>query len=157
MLVASIFGWLETGEISAFHGNTAGNLTSRRHGGAMGVVHRFTGKEGQFEWDGVAAETYEGEGAVGGTKRVVIGRRDGAENFGLRYFELRPGGRTSFDRHDHDHGVYVVRGKARAMMGGRVAEIGVGDVVYIPPNETHQFENIGDESFGFLCASPPRD
>ena len=123
----------------------------------MGVLHRFKGKEGDFEWEGVSIEKYEKGGAVGGTKSVLIGSQDGAVNFGLRYYEVASGGQTSFDRHDHDHGVYILRGKARVMMGWEVAELGVGDVVYIPPNEQHQFENIGDEPFGFLCAVPPRD
>ncbi len=123
----------------------------------MGVLHRFKGEKGDFEWEGVSIEKYEEGGAVGGTKSVLIGSQDGAVNFGLRYYEVASGGQTSFDRHDHDHGVYILRGKARVMMGWEVAELGVGDVVYIPPNEQHQFENIGDEPFGFLCAVPPRD
>ena len=56
-----------------------------------------------------------------------------------------------------DHGVYVLRGTARVLMGREVVEVVVGDVIYIPPNERHQFENIGDEPFGFLCAVPLRD
>lgn len=123
----------------------------------MGVLHRYIGKDGNFEWEGVPAEQYEKGGAVGGTKCVLIGGRDGAVNFGLRYYEVAPGGQSSFDRHDHDHGVYILRGKARVLMGWEVVEVGVGDVLYIPPNEQHQFENIGNEPLGFLCAVPPRD
>ena len=123
----------------------------------MGVLHRFVGKEGQFEWENVPVENYENGGAVGGTRCVVIGRQEGANNFSLRYYEVRYGGQTSFDVHDHDHGVYVLRGTARVLMGREVVEVVVGDVIYIPPNERHQFENIGDEPFGFLCAVPLRD
>ncbi len=123
----------------------------------MGVLHRYIGKDGNFEWEGVPTEKYEKGGAVGGTKCVLIGDRDSAVNFGLRYYEVAPGGQSSFDRHDHDHGVYILRGKARVLMGWEVVEVGVDDVLYIPPNEQHQFENIGDEPLGFLCAVPPRD
>ncbi len=123
----------------------------------MGVLHRFTGEHGEYTWDGVDVEPYNTDGAVGGSRQVVIGKRDGAVNFSLRYYEIAPGGQTSFDRHEHDHGVYVLGGAARLMMGCEVYEIGAGDIVYIPPNEQHQFENTGDEPFGFLCAVPPRD
>ncbi len=123
----------------------------------MGVLHRFIGKGEQYEWEGVSVETYEKGGAVGGSKCVLIGRSDGAENFGLRYYEVAPGGQSSFDLHDHDHGVYILRGKARVLMGWKVVEVGVGDVLYIASNEQHQFENTSDEPLGFLCAVPPRD
>ncbi|MCZ6633325.1 MAG: cupin domain-containing protein [bacterium] len=126
-------------------------------GEIMGVVHRFIGKDGAFAWEGVEVETYDRGGAMGGTKQVLLGSRDGSVHFGLRYYEIEPGGQSSFDRHGHDHGVYILRGKARVMLGWDVAEVGVGDVIYIPPNEEHQFENIGDEPLGFLCAVPPRD
>jgi quercetin dioxygenase-like cupin family protein len=123
----------------------------------MGVLHRYMGKDGNYEWEGVPVEKYEDGGAVGGTKRVLIGSPDGAANFALRYFEIAPGGRSSLDRHGHDHGVFILRGKARVRMGWEVVEVGVGDVLYVPPDEQHQFENIGDEPLGFLCAVPPRD
>ncbi len=123
----------------------------------MGVLHRFTGEQGNYAWEGVEVETYDMGGAVGGSRQVVIGKRDGAVNFGMRYYEIAPGGQTSFDRHDHDHGVYVLRGTARLLMGWEMYEIGPGDIVYIPPNEQHQFENTGDEPLSFLCAVPPRD
>lgn len=120
----------------------------------MGVVHRFIGKDGAFAWAGVEVETYDQGGAMGGSKQVLLGSRDGSVNFGLRYFEIEPGGQSSFDQHKHDHGVYILRGKARVILGRDVVEVGVGDVVYIPPNEEHQFENIGGEPLGFLCAVP---
>ena len=97
----------------------------------MGILHRVIGEEGQLEWEGVSVEIYEQGGAVGGTKQVLLGHKDGAVNFELRYFEVAPGGQSSFDR--HGHGVYILRGKARALMGREV----VGNVLYIPPNEQH--------------------
>jgi quercetin dioxygenase-like cupin family protein len=123
----------------------------------MGVLHRHIGKNGRDEWDGVPAERYEERGVLLGTKRVLIGRRDGAVSFSLRYFEIPPRGKSSLDRHAHDHGVYILKGKARVLMGKETVEAGPGDVLYIPPDEPHQFEAIGDEPLGFLCAVPPRD
>lgn len=123
----------------------------------MGILHRFTGRGESYDWEGVSAEQYEDRGVVLGTKRVLIGRRDGAVSFSLRYFEIPPRGKSSLDRHAHDHGVYILKGKARVLMGSEVVEVGAGDVLYIPPDESHQFENIGDGPLGFLCAVPPRD
>ncbi|MHC4536058.1 MAG: cupin domain-containing protein [Planctomycetota bacterium] len=120
----------------------------------MGVIHR---KLKGYNWSGVPIEQYDQGGAVKATKRVLIGTREGAKNFEVRYFEVEPGERTSLDRHQHEHGVYILRGCARLLMDKHVVEVESGDVVYIPPNEVHQFESIGEEPLGFLCVVPPRD
>ena len=98
----------------------------------------------------------EGESA-GATRRVLIGPDDGAANFAVRYFEIPPGGRSSHDRHAHDHGVYILNGTARLTLGPDVHNLGPGDVIYIAPFETHQFENTGDGTLGFLCIAPPHE
>ena len=123
----------------------------------MGAVHKYQGKDGNNEWEGVQVQPYERGGAVGGSVRVVIGPEDGAHNFTMRYFEIEPGGQSSFDRHDHDHGVYILKGRAKVLIGWDVHDVGPGDVVYIAPNEQHQFESIGEEPLGFLCVVPPKD
>jgi quercetin dioxygenase-like cupin family protein len=124
----------------------------------MGVVHRQTGRDGTFAWEGVDAEPYQGGGAsAGGCRSVLIGPREGAANFAVRYFEIPPDGRTSSDRHAHDHGIVVLRGRARARLGPDIREVGPGDAVYIPPNEPHQFETLGAEPFGFLCVIPSKE
>ena len=48
----------------------------------------------------------------------------------MRYFAAQPGGHTSLDQHAHDHGVYVLHGRARL--------------------------RLGDEPFGFLCVVPAK-
>ena len=117
----------------------------------MGVVHRFTGKDGAFAWEGVSAQAYGGADAAGVCKRVLVGQGDGAQGFEMRYFEVSPGGRTSLDRHAHDHGVLILRGRARVLLGDRTVEAGYGDVFYIPGHETHQLESIGEGPLGFVC------
>jgi len=117
----------------------------------MGVVRRFTGKDGAFAWEGVPAQDYGGADAVRACKRVLVGHEDGAQGFEMRYFEVSPGGRTALDRHAHDHGVLILRGRARVLLGDRTVEAGYGDVLYIPGDETHQLESIGEAPLGFVC------
>ena len=74
----------------------------------------------------------------------------------MRYFAVQPGGHTSLDRHNHDHGVYIIHGQARLRLGDNEYELHAGDVVYIPSNEVHQFFASGEEAFGFLCVVPAR-
>ena len=88
----------------------------------MGVVHRFKGENGDFDWEGVELEEYNKGGAKGSSKRVIIGPKDGANNFSVRYFEVERGGQTSFDLHEHDHGIIILRGKARVLVGFEVVD-----------------------------------
>ena len=101
---------------------------------------------------------YDKGGAVGGSRQVVIGKRDGAFNFGMRYYEIAPGGQSLL-RPPRTR-PWRLRSQRRRPVDdglGRCIEIGAGDIIYIPPNEQHQFENTGHEPFCFLCAVPPRD
>jgi quercetin dioxygenase-like cupin family protein len=119
----------------------------------MGVVHRQTGTGPIFRWEGVGVYTYNSNAA---TKQVLIGRSDGAPNFEVRVFTIPVGGKSSLDEHAHDHGVLIMHGRARVMLGETYEDVQAGDVVYIPSMERHQFENLGDEPFSFLCIIPPK-
>ena len=124
----------------------------------MGPVHKQIGQHGGFAWEGVPVEPYRGGGASEGSCRtVLIGQNDGAPHFAIRYFEIPPRGQSSFEQHAHDHGIVILRGRARVLLGSEVQEVASGDAIYIPPNEPHQFETIGDEPLGFLCVIPSKD
>lgn len=117
----------------------------------MGFVHKFKGDERNFDWEGVFPHSYEGAGARGVIKRVLIGEREGAPFFVMRYFEVEKGGYTSLDEHEHDHGVFVMRGKGKVLLGEKEFDIERGDVVYVPCQERHQFKNTGEDPLGFIC------
>lgn len=124
----------------------------------MGIVHRQVGQAGAFAWEGVRVEPYRGGGASEGSCRtVLIGPNDGAPHFAIRYFEIPPNGQSSFEQHAHDHGIVILRGRARVLLGSDVQEVASGDAIYIPPNEPHQFEVVGDEPLGFLCVIPSKE
>lgn len=123
----------------------------------MGIIHRFEKLEdGEMRWQDVPVRAYgpDNSAANRATRQVLIGYDDQSPHFHLRYFAVQPGGHTSLDRHAHDHGVYVLHGRARLLLSEEQYEIGVGDVVYIPGDEVHQFVAEGAEPFGFLCIVP---
>ena len=119
----------------------------------MGVIHKVTSEGPLYQWDNVDVYEYNSNSA---TKQVLIGRGDGAPNFEVRYFTIPPGGKSSLDHHAHDHGVLVMHGKARVMIDDVYDEVNPGDVVYIKSWERHQFENLTEEPFTFLCIIPPK-
>lgn len=123
----------------------------------MSIIHRFTRlKHGELCWQDVPVRAYgpDNSDANRASRQVLIGSEEGSPHFHMRYFAVQPGGHTSLDRHAHDHGIYVLHGRARLHLGNEEHEIGVGDVVYISGNEVHQFFPLGEEPFGFLCIVP---
>lgn len=124
----------------------------------MGTVHKFIGDgENKFDWAGQRFFEY-GESAgvyAGATVRWLIGAAEKAPNFALRYYEIPPGQTSAAEQHPYEHGVMIVRGQAIARLGKETVEVGPHDVVYIEPNEFHQFINADDkEIMGFLCIIP---
>jgi quercetin dioxygenase-like cupin family protein len=114
----------------------------------VGAVHR---RRSDGSWDGVPSRRY-GEG---GLRHELIGPADGAMGYRVRYFDVPPGQRTALERHPHDHGVVIERGRALVTLGEERHELGPGDVVYVAGDELHCFEALGDEPLGFLCVAPP--
>ena len=122
----------------------------------MGIVHRFTGTATDFQWENIREQAYGDSEVRGVSVRWLIGPNEAAPNFAVRYFEIAPGECTSLDRHEHDHGVVMLTGCGDVLLGDEVLEISFGDVVYVPPNERHQFRCTGDAPLGFLCVIPAR-
>lgn len=95
------------------------------------------------------------EGVKGITKQLVLGSPDGVPNFSFRVFTLEPGGHSPHHSHDVEHLNFVLSGKGALMDGdGRANPLGRGDFAFVAPGDVHQFRNMGDEPFVFICAVP---
>ena len=68
-----------------------------------------------------------------------------------RYFEVGAGGHSTLERHEHVHAVMIHRGCGQCLVGDRVSDVGIGDLVFIPPHSWHQFRANAGEPLGFLC------
>lgn len=126
----------------------------------MAIIHKKIKDGATWEWDGVTPEGYGPDGSVvgGASRHILVGKRDGAEDFVIRYFTVPPGGTSNLDEHPHDHGVVVMNGRATFMHDDNYEEVVAGDVIYIPNWERHQFINMSDdEPFAFLCIIPPKE
>ena len=94
------------------------------------------------------------EGASGCRVRWLIGEGEKAPNFAMREFEVAPGGHTPKHFHDYEHEVYVLAGRGEIVDGDRRRPLAPGDVVFVAPNDVHQFCNTGAEPMRFLCLIP---
>jgi quercetin dioxygenase-like cupin family protein len=122
----------------------------------MGVIHRQSAPEGAtWDYATVGVKAYsEGSASAGATRRILIGQGEGADDFVVRYFTLPPGGHSSHEHHRHQHGVIVVHGSGRVLLGDTWSAIGVGDAVFIEPDEVHQLQADSSGPLGFICVIP---
>lgn len=90
-------------------------------------------------------------GAKGVRVKYLLHKGVGAKRLQLRLFTIDVGGCTPLEKHEHEHEVYVLRGKALIRGGEHETVIQSRNVVFIPSNEKHQFKNIGNEPVEFLC------
>lgn len=94
------------------------------------------------------------EGAAGCKVRQLIGTGENAPTFAMREFEVQPGGHTPRHFHDYEHEVYVLAGKGTILDGDKELPLAAGDVLFVAPNDVHQFRNTGHEPMRFLCLIP---
>ena len=113
----------------------------------------------KYRWDGVEVHPYKEDGThfKSITRQTLF---NGVENLPveLRYFEVQPGGHSTLERHNHAHLVTIIRGKGQVLVGDQVSEIGLYDMVTVPPMTWHQFRASREDLLGFLCVvSTERD
>lgn len=89
-----------------------------------------------------------------GTSRQLLIGPDQGPNFALRKFIMEPGGGMPLHTNTVEHEQYVLRGRARVVIGGDVLEVQKDDVVYIPGGVPHSYRALGEEPFEFLCVVP---
>ncbi len=87
------------------------------------------------------------------TMQVLIGPEEGP-HFAMRRFVIQPGGGMPNHTNAVEHEQYVLSGHARIGINAEVYEVRAGDIVFIPAQAPHWYQNIGDEPFAFLCLVP---
>ena len=97
------------------------------------------------------------EGARGVSVRWVISKDDGAENFYMRIFDMQPGGNTPFHQHAWEHEVFILEGEAQVVSENGQKSAHAGSVIFIRPDEKHQFRNESDAVARFICLIPKMD
>jgi quercetin dioxygenase-like cupin family protein len=106
-----------------------------------------------FHYRDVEAKDAE-EGASKLKVRWLMTKDMGAENFAMRFFEMGPEGYSPFHSHPWEHEVFILEGEGIVVGGGEERKFRAGDVIFVPPNEKHQFKNTGETTVKFLCLIP---
>lgn len=93
-------------------------------------------------------------GAQKVTMRWLVGKQTGAKTYAMRLFEIAPGGIIPLHDHPEEHEIFVLKGEAK-LMGDIEGVAKKDDVVYVPSNEPHGYDNTeGTEVFRFICVIP---
>jgi quercetin dioxygenase-like cupin family protein len=105
-----------------------------------------------FRWQDVMHRPYKDEGSApfrAVTRQVLF--EEQALDCELRYFEIAAGGYSTLERHEHMHGVMILRGRGHCLLGDGVRALAPFDLVTIPAWTWHQFRATEGEPLGFLC------
>ncbi len=84
----------------------------------------------------------------------LASKTDGAPNFAMRKFTMIPGGKIGLHQHSWEHEIYILKGRGVAFNDKKKVEVKEGDVLYIPGNEPHGYDNNGAEDLVFICMVP---
>jgi quercetin dioxygenase-like cupin family protein len=123
-----------------------------------GIVRKMTGKWSQVpKWDGMRSRVYPTSTDYARvTENWLIGKKEGAENFAVRYYQIGAGGFSRKENHPYDHGVIILHGEGEVLLGKEKTPFNKGDVLYIPPDIEHQLVNTGHGDLGFICIIPAK-
>ena len=85
--------------------------------------------------------------------RFLVTQEDGAPHFSMMLLELSPKGYTPDHSHQREEEIFVKAGKGELKSEENRTSIREGDVLYILPDEMHQFINTGSEILELLCVT----
>ena len=102
----------------------------------------------------VELETPKEQGIKDVMVRWLISKKDGADNFAMRLFEIQPEGHTPLHQHDWEHEIFVLEGNGVTKNKTGEESFRQGDVLFVPPMEWHQFVNTGKEILKIICLIP---
>jgi quercetin dioxygenase-like cupin family protein len=86
--------------------------------------------------------------------RWLITERDGAPNFAMRVIEVAPGGHSPYHQHPWEHEVFILEGAGTLVQEEKETRFSKGDVIFVPPDEWHQFKNTSQDNLEFICLIP---
>ena len=97
------------------------------------------------------------EGVKDTKLRWLISKKDGAKNFAMRLFEVKPDGHTPLHQHDWEHEVFILEGCGEARDKEKSISFKAGDIFFVKPMEWHQFVNTGSKTLKFICLIPKKN
>lgn len=86
--------------------------------------------------------------------KVLVGKEEGWDSHVMRVIELEAGGYSPKHSHPWPHINYIIEGEGILLSEKEENPIKKGMTAFIPPGETHQFINSGQDKLVFICIVP---
>jgi quercetin dioxygenase-like cupin family protein len=104
--------------------------------------------------DSLAGAPLAGDDLRAVVKKILVSPADGWSDHVMRVFELGPGGYTPRHAHDWFHVNYVISGDGSLFLDGVENPVTAGSYAFVPAGAEHQFRNVGEGPFRFICIVP---
>ena len=103
-----------------------------------------------IDYHEVPLEAARVEGTKKAKVRWLISKKDNAENFAMRLYEIELQGYTPYHAHGWEHEVFVLEGEGEVKIEEKTYSIKKNSVVFVEPNQKHRFKNTGNITLKFL-------
>jgi quercetin dioxygenase-like cupin family protein len=94
-------------------------------------------------------------GLVGDTYTILLSGNDTAGRYCLIDMHVPPGGGPPPHRHDFEESFTVLEGEIEAVFRDQPLTVRAGEVINIPANAPHQFQNKSKQAARLLCLCSP--
>lgn len=78
-----------------------------------------------------------------------------SDNLAITWVDVEPGSGQQPHQHPPEQVYVIVRGQGRMQVGDEQVYVGVGDLIFIPPNTVHSITNTGGELLTYISAATP--
>jgi quercetin dioxygenase-like cupin family protein len=90
--------------------------------------------------------------------RILMDPVLGSKHIALGFTVYPVGEKGAPHSHTGEETIFILKGKAKVSSAKKEQTLEAGDLVYLPPKETHTMENSGEEELHFLWVyTPPGD
>ena len=94
-------------------------------------------------------------GLVGDTYTILLSGKDTAGRYCLIDMHISPGGGPPPHRHDFEESFTMLEGEIEAVFRNQHRTVHAGEVINIPANAPHQFQNKSQQAARLLCWCSP--
>lgn len=128
----------------------------RNRSHALPVRKMYVSHVEKVKKEKVDMEGMDGQKTRGVWIQWLIREEQGAENYALRLFTVKPGGVIPKHQHPWEHEIFVLEGEGIIGAGDKEVEVSAGNFAYIEPDIPHWYRNTGEKEWKFLCIIPIR-
>ena len=86
--------------------------------------------------------------------KVLVSPLEGWDDYVMRVVEVEPNGYTPKHSHPWPHINFMIEGEGTLLIDEKLNSVTKGSFAFVPHDALHQFRNVGDVVFKFICIVP---